>query len=398
VDKLRQATQGEVSVNKFINISGFMRYLFDDERLEKQALKIIRALFEAQSPRMSNIVENMPGNRASNYKTIQRFVARIDLKQVLLRFYQEDAKFVIGDPTEMVRWNAPKTSYVGTLSDGKTAGYWLLLLSTPFRGRAIPFSFVIYSSRTIGEQITSRNQEHYRCFEEVKQLLGDRPLVLDREFSYSDLMEILTLERINFVIRLNVGKGVRIIDEHGKLVDLSIQPGQQVIRSNVYYLGKIKVNLIGFMQKGLSKPLWVITTLKPEKGLKIYQQRMKIEQTFRNCKDLLHLPKLMNKLQVHLEQMIALTLIAYNIGLWYGEALRDVIYGHIQPNQLQDSLAGKLAIDVKRHPKWLIFSGLFVLLKQKLKLPRHVIVLISQVVIRAFEKFIYGNVRSFVQT
>jgi len=385
-------------MNKFINISGFMKYLFDDEKLEKQALKIIQAIFEAQSPRLNNIVEKMSGNRASNYKTIQRFVARIDLKQVLLRFYQEDAKFVIGDPTEMERWNAPKTSYVGTLSDGKTAGYWLLLLSMPFRGRAIPFSFVVYSSRTIGEQITSRNQEHYRCFEEVKQLLGDRPLVLDREFSYYDLMEILTLERINFVIRLNVGKGVRIMDESGRLVDLSIQPGQKVIRSNVYYLGKIKVNLIGFMQKGLSKPLWVITTLKPEKGLKIYQQRMKIEQTFRNCKDLLHLPKLMNKLQVHLEQMIALTLIAYNIGLWYGEALRDVVYGHLQPDQLQDSLAGKLVVDVRRHPKWLIFSGLFVFLKQKLKLSRHVLMLISKEVIRAFEKFIYGNVRSFVQT
>ena len=329
---------------------------------------------------------------------IQRFLCRIDLKQVLLRFYQEDAKFVIGDPTEMVRYNAPKTSYVGTLSDGRTAGYWLLMLSMPYRGRAIPFSYVIYSSKTIGEQITSRNQEHYRCFEEVKQLLGKRPLVLDREFSYHDLMEVLTLEHINFVIRLNVGKGVRIMDEGGRLVDLSIQPGQTVIRSNVYYLGKIKVNLIGFMKKGLAKPLWVITTLKPNQGLKIYLQRMKIEQTFRDCKDLLHLPKLMNKLQKQLEQMIALTLIAYNIGLWYGEALRDVAYGHLRPDQLQDSLAGKLVVDIKQHPKWLLYSGLFVLIKQELKITRQVMQRICLEVIRAFEILIYGNVRSFVRT
>jgi len=385
-------------VNKFINISGFMSYLFDDEKHAKQASKIIQAILEAQSPRLSNIVEKMSGNRASNYKTIQRFMARIDLKQVLLRFYQEDAKFVIGDPTEMARCNAPKTSYVGTLSDGKTAGYWLLLLSMPFRGRAIPFSFVVYSSRTIGEQITSRNQEHYRCFEEVKRLLGDRPLVLDREFSYYDLMEILTLERINFVIRLNVGKGVRIIDEHGKLVDLSIQPGQKVIRSNVYYLGKIKVNLIGFMQKGLSKPLWVITTMKPEKGLKIYQQRMKIEQTFRDCKDLLHLPKLMNKRQHHLEQMIALTLIAYNLGLWFGEALRDVTYGHIKPSQVQLCLIGKLKIDLKKYPKWAIYSGLFVLLKQKLCISKNELRLITQEAEKAFAELIFGNVRTCVRT
>jgi len=398
VDKLRQATQEEASMNKFINISGLMGYLFDDEKLAKQASKIIQAILEAQSPRLSHVVEKMAGKSSSNYKMIQRFLCRIDLKQVLLRFYQEEAKFVIGDPTEMVRYNAPKTSYVGTLSDGRTAGYWLLMLSMPYRGRAIPFSYVIYSSKTIGEQITSRNQEHYRCFEEVKQLLGKRPLVLDREFSYHDLMEVLTLEHIHFVIRLNVGKGVRIMDEGGRLVDLSIQPGQTVIRSNVYYLGKIKVNLIGCMEKGLAKPLWVITTLKPNQGLKIYQQRMKIEQTFRNCKDLLHLPKLMNKLQKQLEQMIALTLIAYNIGLWYGEALRDVAYGHLRPDQLQDSLAGKLVVDIKQHPKWLLYSGLFVLIKQELKITRQVMQRICQEVIRAFEILIYGNVRTFVRT
>ncbi len=385
-------------MNKFINISGLMGYLFDDEKLAKQASKIIQAILEAQSPRLSHVVEKMAGKSSSNYKMIQRFLCRIDLKQVLLRFYQEDAKFVIGDPTEMARYNAPKTSYVGTLSDGRTAGYWLLMLSMPYRGQAIPFSYVIYSSKTIGEQITSRNQEHYRFFEEVKQLLGKRPLVLDREFSYHDLMEILTLEHIHFVIRLNVGKGVRIMDEGGRLVDLSIQPGQTMIRSNVYYLGKIKVNLIGFMKKGLAKPLWVITTLEPNQGLKIYLQRTKIEQTFRNCKDLLHLPKLMNKQQKQLEQMIALTLIAFNIGLWYGEALRDVTYGHLRPDQLQDSLAGKLVVDIKQHPKWLLYSGLFVLIKQELKITRQVMHRICQEVIRAFEILIYGNVRSFVRT
>ena len=385
-------------MNKSIKFSAFMRYLLDDEKLTMQGSKIIRALLEAQSPRLSNIAEKMAGNSTSCYKRIQRFLHKVDMKQVLLRFYQEEAKFVIGDPTEMERFRAPKTSYVGRLSDGTTAGYWLLVLSTPYRGRSIPFSFVVYSSRTIGEQITSRNQEHYRCFEEVKQLLGNRPLVLDREFSYHDLMEILTVEHINFVIRLNVGKGVRITDVGGRLVDLSIQPGEKVIRPNVYYLGKVKVNLIGFMQKGLSKPLWIITSLEPNKGLKIYQQRMKIEQTFRDCKDLLHLPKLMNKHQHHLEQMIALTLTAYNIGLWYGEALRDVIYGHVSIGQLGQSLVGKLVINTKSHPKWLIFSGLFVLLKQKLRISPNDLLIISQQAIDAFAFLIYGNVRTFVRT
>lgn len=385
-------------MDKFINFSALMRYLFDDRKMVEQGSKIIRALLEAQSPRLSNIAEKMTGNSASCYKRIQRFLHKVDMKQVLVRFYQAEAGFVIGDPTEMERFRAPKTSYVGTLSDGMTPGYWLLMLSMPYRGRAIPFSFVLYSSRTIGEQVTSRNQEHFRCFEEVKQLLGDRPLVLDREFSYQELMEILTLEHIQFVIRLNEGRGVRIMDDEGRPVKLYIQPGETVIRPNVYYLGKVKVNLIGYLKKGLSKPLWVITTLRPDKGLEIYRKRMKIEQTFRDCKDLLHLPKLMNKRQHHLEQMIALTLIAYNLGMWFGEALRDVTYGHIKPSQIKLSLAGKLKVDLKKYPKWSIYSGLFVLLKQKLRISKNELRLITQEAEKAFTDLIIGNVRTCVRT
>jgi hypothetical protein len=216
----------------------------------------------------------MCGNSSSRYKEIQRFLKKTDLKQALMRLYQEDAEFVIGDPTEMERYKAPKTPYVGTLKDGKTAGYWLLVLSTPFRGRSLPCSFVVYSSRTIGEQCTSRNQEHYRCLNEVKELLGERPLVLDREFSYEELMEILYIEHIQFVIRLNLGdqhKQPRLIDGDGEPVNLFIRPGETVIRPNVYYLGTVRVNLIGYWHKSLSKPLWVMTTLEPKRGLEIYK-------------------------------------------------------------------------------------------------------------------------------
>jgi hypothetical protein len=148
--------------------------------------------------------------------------------------------------------------------------------------------------------------------------------VLDREFSYEQLMEILYIEQIQFVIRLNLGdqhRQPRLIDADGEPIKLFIKPGETIIRRNVYYLGTVKVNLIGYWRKSLSKPLWIMTSLEPERGLEIYQQRMKIEQTFKDCKDLLHLAKLMNKQQRYLEQMIALALIAYVIGLWCGEAI-----------------------------------------------------------------------------
>lgn len=255
-------------MDKCIKFHRFLRHLFDDEDEVEKAARIIKALLEAQSPRLTAISEKMNGKSESRYKEIQRFPKKTDLKQTLLRLYQEEAEFVIGDPTEMKRCKAPKTSYVGTLKDGTTAGYWLLVLSIPFRGRSLPFSLVAYSSRTIAERSTSRNQEHYRCFNEVKQLLGDRPLGLDREFSYQELMEILSLERISFVIRLNLGdqrRLPRLLDAEGMPVKLFIRPGETAVRPDVYYLGAVKVNLIGYWQKGLSQPLWIITSLDPKK-------------------------------------------------------------------------------------------------------------------------------------
>ena len=95
----------------------------------------------------------------------------------------------------MPRPGACKTAYGGTLKDGKTFGYWLLVLSTPFRGRAIPFHFVTYS----------------------------------REFSYLELQQILVLGAIHFVIRLKVGaRPVKFVDKKGQPLKLVIQPGQKV--------------------------------------------------------------------------------------------------------------------------------------------------------------------------
>ena len=179
---------------KFINTSAFTQHLFDDSKQAKKAAAILEAVLEARSPRISDICEHMPGNPEANYKAVQRFIAKSDIKTALLRLFQEEAEFVIGDPTEILRPEAKKTDYVGTLSDGKSLGFWLLLLSTPFRGRAIPFHFITYSSRTINQQVTSRNQEHFRAFASVKAFLGERPLVLDREFSYQVLLEALVAE------------------------------------------------------------------------------------------------------------------------------------------------------------------------------------------------------------
>lgn len=42
--------------------------------------------------------------------------------------------------------------------------------------------------------------ERRRVFQEVKMLLGDKPLVLDREFSYEDMLESLVSKKLKFAI------------------------------------------------------------------------------------------------------------------------------------------------------------------------------------------------------
>jgi hypothetical protein len=129
-------------MNKCIKILPFTKELFDQEDLAKKAARILKGILKARSGQLTHISHKMKGNPDGNYKLVQRFLKQVDLKQILLRLFQDQAEFVIGDPTEMPRSQAKRTEYVGTLSDGRTRGYWLLTLATPFRGRAIPCSFV----------------------------------------------------------------------------------------------------------------------------------------------------------------------------------------------------------------------------------------------------------------
>jgi hypothetical protein len=305
----------------------------------------------------------MTGSVSANYKTLQRFLHRVDVKAHLLRLLPTDAPYVIGDPTEIARPQAYKTEYVGKLKDRKTRGFWLLLLATPYRGRALPCGFVTYSSRTISQQQRSRNQYHWEAFEPLKAILGSRPLVLDREFSYLELMQALILEQVNFVIRLKVG--AHFFDQEGKQVILSVKKGETRILNKVLYMGKVFVNVIGQWKEGLHEPLWIMTNLPAEQGLEFYLQRMKIDESFRDLKSLLGMDKLMCQKRHWMEQMVCLALIAYAIGLVLGETLRS----HLFP---------------KTSRKWKLYSGLFVLLKLKLGLPFPEFKLVSHLALQTF--------------
>jgi hypothetical protein len=329
-------------MDKCTQLLPFVQDLFDDRAAAQKAAQIVNGILKARSPRLSEIARAMKGNEAANYKVIQRFLEAHDPREVLLRLFREQASFVIGDPTEMPRPRARHTEYVGTLSDAETSGYWLLLLATPFHGRAIPCGFVSYSSKTIAQEATSRNQHHLAAFAQVKELLGKRPLVLDREFSYLELLENLVMEKVSFVIRLKTG--VNLLDGAGKVVELSVPQGKTRLINQVFYKGKVCVNVIGVWKKGFSQPMWIMTDMEAMLGLAYYLERMKIEEAFRDLKSLLNFQKLMNKHHCQMEKMVALLLIAYTLALILGEALRSELFPQ----------------DCRKHK---LYSGPFIFLK-----------------------------------
>ena len=299
----------------------FAEALFDREEQARKAAPILTGILDAGSPRLSDISHTMPGSPAASYKAIQRFLAEVDPRDVLLRLVDEEAPFFLADPTEIARKQARKTAYVGRLSDGKTLGFFLLTVAQPSKGRAIPFAFITSSEGTLNREATSRNLEHHSAFRRVKELIGEKPLVLDREFSSAWLFQAMVAEGVTFVVRLNPGNRPTITDAEGKGLPLFLRPGERVCKRGVSYKGRVRGNLAGEWREGVAEPLWVLSSLAPEEALGIYRGRMKIDEGFRDVKSLLGLEKIMNKKREHMEKLIALVLLAYAIGLLVGEVL-----------------------------------------------------------------------------
>ena len=133
--------------------------------------------------------------------------------------------------------------------------------------------------------------------------------------------------------------------------------------------------MIGHWQHGFGQPLWLITDLQPELALGLYQQRMKIEESFRDLKNLLGLDRIMNQRRDYLEQVLALVMIAYAIGLLLGETLRE---------QLFDTT----------HSKHRLYSGLFLLLEHRPRLSRHIAQRIASTALLAFTGLVSAPVRT----
>ena len=73
--------------------------------------------------------------------------------------------------------------------------------------------------------------------------------MLDREFSYLELLENLAFEAVNYVIRLKVG--VNLYDEAGKIVDPEYRQGRNPHSQQAFLQGQG----LGECHRGVAKRL-----------------------------------------------------------------------------------------------------------------------------------------------
>ena len=88
-------------VMKLGEIQRFAAEIFDRVEVAQKAGTIPAGILEACSPRISNISHAVKGNPEANYKTIQRFSDHNDPRKALHRLYSEEARFILGDPTDI---------------------------------------------------------------------------------------------------------------------------------------------------------------------------------------------------------------------------------------------------------------------------------------------------------
>ena len=203
--------------------------LFPREDQAWKAAMIIQGILKARSPRITEVARAIPKAFFAGQKMIYRFLKRAPLKGALLGLFHENAPFVICDPTEIPRPQAKSTPYVGRLKDGKTRGFQLLVFSFPYKGRAIPFWFLVFSSRTV---------------QNPGRVIGsDRPVPFPNEAG------------AHFVARLSTARHPAFTDEHGQKRRLFLAPGEEVFLLGLRYKGEVEVNVAGVWEPGHPEPL-----------------------------------------------------------------------------------------------------------------------------------------------
>jgi transposase len=169
--------------------------------------------------------------------------------------------------------------------------YKAIVVAIPFRMRAIPIYWKIYTNEQIQNMMyRSKNTLVWDFLDNLtkvqKQALGKRRhliWIFDRGFADVKLMIRLKKANIHFIIRVKQNVGVEVLGYVGTLKNFR-KTGY--FENIVYHKEeRIKVNLFCAWDETEDEPMLLVSN-QPAALLLLYRQRMKIEEGFRDLKTL----------------------------------------------------------------------------------------------------------------
>lgn len=275
-------------------------------------------------------------------QTVKRLSCRMDAfheadtllanyESVVTPYLQEKDNLILVDTSEIVKPAASKMEALGRVRDGSTGtienGYWTanMIATGPKTKHPIPVYSHLYSSCEAG--FVSANEETYKGFRYVDQLLGDKQatFVMDRGYDNIEVMKNVLKQGDNFIIRLKKNRSLQYRNKKLSVHDLAIRRKGKInfraeIKGTVYDLkvSHIAVEIPALKGKkltmvvvyGYGKEPMVLLTNKPVQKkatvlsiLKAYITRWRIEEMFRVQKQEFQLEDIRLRTLVRLKRM-----------------------------------------------------------------------------------------------
>ena len=203
------------------------------------------------------------------------------------------------------------------------AGWKALVVSIPFRHRAIPIFWFIYSNQQIRDGIYKSHNEIIQYFSEsvykqTLRVMGNTKkqpvLVFDRGFARAEyVIKFLKAKHIRFVMRVCRNVGIRHQGSHKKLDNMPDGWYQEILYQAKH---QIPLQLYIIRDEDFKDPMYLISNhICGHQIHQCYKRRMQIEHGFRDIKSCFGFGKLVLKkpTQARLEVLWLCVCFAYGL-------------------------------------------------------------------------------------
>jgi hypothetical protein len=189
-----------------------------------------------------------------------------------------------------IRWLVASRKRLIVSMDWVDVRQWhCLVLAARFKGRALPMLWAAYSYDQI---YRSQNNYEYALLHLLRSMVPASTEIIilaDRGFGRAEMARTLHKMGFSYIIRIQPEVWIKHERFSGRLSQLPVKPGMQLMLRNVMYRKERPFRQhVAILWPGCSEQPWFLMTNLPKlqagKLSKIYGHRMSIEEYFRDCK------------------------------------------------------------------------------------------------------------------